>query len=85
MVHVASSQRSCGDKAEDGWVDATGCIGLFHPNFTIFIVLDLKGSLVISFPIKRTPRATGEVSIQPYLSHPLAIVTFSEVWVCFMV
>jgi hypothetical protein len=30
MVHVASTQRSRGDKAEDRRVDATGCIGLFY-------------------------------------------------------
>jgi hypothetical protein len=39
-------------------------------NFTIFVVLDHKDGLVISFPINRTPRAGGEVSIQPSLSHP---------------
>jgi hypothetical protein len=27
--HIASSQRLHGDEAEDGRVDATGCIGLF--------------------------------------------------------
>jgi hypothetical protein len=63
----------------------TGCIRLFYPNFVIFIILGHKGSLVISFPINRTPRAAGEVSIQPSLSHPLAIVVFLEVWVFFMV
>jgi hypothetical protein len=35
MVHVTSSQRSHGDEAEDGRVDAMGCIGLFYPNFVI--------------------------------------------------
>jgi hypothetical protein len=54
MVHVASSQRSRGDEAEDGWVNATGCFGLFDPNFAIFVVLGHKGSLVISFPINMT-------------------------------
>jgi hypothetical protein len=76
MVHVASLQRSRGDEAEDGWVDATGCIRLFYLNFVIFVVLGHKGSLVISFPINRTPRASGEVSIQSSLSHSLAIVAF---------
>ncbi len=76
MVHVTSSQRSRGDKAKDGRVDAMGCIGLFYPNFIVFIVLDHKDSLVISFLINRTPRVGGEASIQPSLSHPLAIVTF---------
>jgi hypothetical protein len=52
MVHVASSQRSCGDEVEDGRVDATGCIGLFYPNFVVFFVLGHKGSLFISFSYK---------------------------------
>jgi hypothetical protein len=52
MVHVASSQRSRGHEAEDGWVDVMGCIRLFYPNFAIFIVLGHKGHLVISFLIK---------------------------------
>jgi hypothetical protein len=76
MVHMASSQRSCGDEAEDGSVDAMGCIGLFYHNFVIFIVLGHKGSLVIRFPIIRTSKANGEVSIQPSLSHPIAIFAF---------
>jgi hypothetical protein len=75
MVHMASSRRSRGDEAEDGRVDATGCIGLFYPNF-IFIVLGHKDNLVISFPIIRTSGAGGEVNTQSYLSHPLAIVAF---------
>jgi hypothetical protein len=39
MVHVASSSRSHEDEAEDGWVDAMGCIRLFYPYFADFIVL----------------------------------------------
>jgi hypothetical protein len=76
MVHVASSWRSRGDEAEDGWVDAMGCIGLFYLNFVVFIILGHKGSLVINFPINRTPRVSREASIQPSLFHPLAIVAF---------
>jgi hypothetical protein len=53
-MYVASSWRSRGDEAKDGWVDATGCIRLFYPNFTVFIVLGYKCSLVISFPINMT-------------------------------
>jgi hypothetical protein len=52
MVHVASSQRSCGDEVKDGPVDATGCIRLFYPNFVIFFVLGNKSSLVFSFSYK---------------------------------
>jgi hypothetical protein len=76
MVHVASSWRSRGDEAKDGWVDAMGCIGLFYPNFVVSIVLSHKGNLVICFPINRTTRVGREVSIQPFLSHPLAIFAF---------
>jgi hypothetical protein len=60
MVHVASTWRSCGDETEDGRVNATGYIRLFYPNFVVFIVLGHKGSLVVSFPINRTPRVGGE-------------------------
>jgi hypothetical protein len=60
MVHMASSWRSRGDEIEDGRVDAMSCIRICYPNFVIFIVLGRKGSLVISFPIKRVPRIGGE-------------------------
>jgi hypothetical protein len=70
MVHMVSSWRSHGDDAEDGRVNVMGCIELFNPNFAIFFGLGHKGSLVISFSRKRTPRACGKVSIPPSLSHP---------------
>jgi hypothetical protein len=54
MMHMASLRRSHGDEAEDDHVGVTGCIRLFNPNYVIFVVLDHKGSLVISFPINRT-------------------------------
>jgi hypothetical protein len=76
MVHVALSQRSHGDEVKDRWVDATGCIELFYPNFTVFIVLGHKGGFVINFPINRITRAGGEECIQPFHSHLLAIVSF---------
>jgi hypothetical protein len=69
MVHVTSLRRLHGDEAEDGRVDMMSCIRPFNPNFVVFIVLEYNGSLVISFPINRTPRAVGEVSIQPSLSY----------------
>jgi hypothetical protein len=59
VVHMTSSQRSRGDEAKDGRVDVMDCIGLFYPIFAIFVVLDHKGSLVICFPINRTPRVGG--------------------------
>jgi hypothetical protein len=46
------------------------------PTMPFFVVLGHKGNLVISFPINRTPRVGGGVSIQSSLSHPLAIVAF---------
>jgi hypothetical protein len=60
MVHVASLRMSHGDEAQDGRIDATVYIGLFYPHFAIFVVLGYKGSLVISFPINRTPRGGGQ-------------------------
>jgi hypothetical protein len=44
--HVTSSRRSCEDEVKDRWIDATGCIGPFYPNFSIFIVLGPRGILV---------------------------------------
>jgi hypothetical protein len=67
MVHVASSRSSRGDEFKDRRVDATGSIGLFYPNFAVFIVLGHKGSLVISFSINMTPRVGGEDQV---FSHP---------------
>jgi hypothetical protein len=46
MVHVTSSRRSCGVEGEDRRVDAMGCIELFYPNFSVFIVLVCRGILV---------------------------------------
>jgi hypothetical protein len=46
MVHIVSSQRSREDEAEDGWINAMDCIGLFYPNFVIFVVLGPWGILV---------------------------------------
>jgi hypothetical protein len=39
MVYVALSRRLRRIEAKDGWVDATGCIGPFYPNFIVFYVL----------------------------------------------
>jgi hypothetical protein len=41
-----SSQRSHGDEAEDGWVNAMGCIKIFYPNFVVFTILGPRGILV---------------------------------------
>jgi hypothetical protein len=47
MVHVASLRRLRRVEAENGWVDATGYIGPFYPNFIVFYVLDRRGILLI--------------------------------------
>jgi hypothetical protein len=60
VVQVASMWGSRRDEAEDGWIIMTGCIGLFYPNFAVFIVLGHTGGLIISFPINRTPRVSVE-------------------------
>jgi hypothetical protein len=77
MVHVASSRRSRGDEAEDGRVDVMGCIEFFYPNFVVFIVLDHKNGLVISFPINRIPMVDGEDQI---FSHSSSTPSYS----CFL-
>jgi hypothetical protein len=46
MVHMASSRRLHRVGAEDGQVDATGCIGPFYPNFVVFFVLDPRGIVI---------------------------------------
>jgi hypothetical protein len=46
MVHLASSQMSYRDEAEDGRVDATGCIGPFYPYFIIFTILGSRDILI---------------------------------------
>jgi hypothetical protein len=39
VVDVVPSWSLHRDQVEDGWVDATGCIGLFYPKIIIFYVL----------------------------------------------
>jgi hypothetical protein len=63
MVHVASSQRSRGDDAEDGRVNATGCTRLFYPNFAIFIVLGHDGICLLVGPINRTLGGWGSSTL----------------------
>jgi hypothetical protein len=46
MVHMASLRRLHRVKAEDGWVNVTGCIRPFYRNFDVFYVLCPKGILV---------------------------------------
>jgi hypothetical protein len=45
-VHMASSRRSREDEVKDGRVNTTGCIRLFYPYFTVFVVLGHRCILV---------------------------------------
>jgi hypothetical protein len=47
MVHVTSSLRLRRVEAEDGLVDATGCVRPFYSNFIVFYVLGHTDILVI--------------------------------------
>jgi hypothetical protein len=51
VVHVALSQRLRRVKAEDEWVDVTGCVRPFFPKITVFYVLDIMGNLVFCFSL----------------------------------
>jgi hypothetical protein len=62
---MASSQRSRGDEAKDRWVDATGCIELFYPNFDIFVVSGHKGSLVFLLAYKKDQGGSGLIVTSP--------------------
>jgi hypothetical protein len=42
MVHVASLWRSRGVEAEDGWIDAMGCIGLFYPTLSFSLYSTIR-------------------------------------------
>jgi hypothetical protein len=47
VVHVAPSRRLRRRQAEDGWVDATGCVGPCYLYFVVFFLLDYRGVVVI--------------------------------------
>jgi hypothetical protein len=86
---MVSSWRSRENEAKDDWFDGVGCgavkVRPNYPSLDIIFLLAYRGILVFYFTINRTPRVGGDTSIQPSLSHPLAMVTFSEIWVCFIV
>jgi hypothetical protein len=44
---VAPSRRLRQRQVEDGWVDATGCVGPCYTTFIVFNVLDPRDILVI--------------------------------------
>jgi hypothetical protein len=46
MLHMASSRSLRRVEAEDGRVDATGCIRPYYPYFAVFIVLGPTDILV---------------------------------------
>jgi hypothetical protein len=46
VVHMAPSWRLCQVHAEDGRIDVMSYIGPCYPYFTVYIVLDPRGSLV---------------------------------------
>jgi hypothetical protein len=73
-MHVASSWRSHGCEAKDGWFDGVGSSAVEvrsnYPSLDVIFLLADRGVLVFSFPINRTPRVGGEASIQTSLSHP---------------
>jgi hypothetical protein len=59
---VASSRRLRRVEAENGRVDATGCVGPFYPKIIIFYVLGPRGNLVFlsfAWAYKRDPRGVG--------------------------
>jgi hypothetical protein len=46
-MHVALSRMLRQSQVEDGRVDSTGCVGPCYPYFTVFILLDPRGIVVI--------------------------------------
>jgi hypothetical protein len=47
VVHVAPSRRLCRVEAEDGRIDAMGCVGPCYHCFAVFFLLDPMGIVVI--------------------------------------
>jgi hypothetical protein len=82
VVHIVSSQRSCGSEEKYGRFNGVGCgaveVGPNYPSLDVSFLLAHMGIVVFSFPTNRTPRVGGESSVQPSLSHPLAIVAFER-------
>jgi hypothetical protein len=55
MVHVASSRRLHQVEAEDGQLDAMGCVRPCYPYFTVFILLDPRGIIVFCLGLSIGP------------------------------
>jgi hypothetical protein len=47
VVHVAPSRMLRQSQVEDGWVDMMGCVVPCHPYFTVFFLLDPRGTIII--------------------------------------
>jgi hypothetical protein len=64
--YVASLWRLHGDEAEDGWVDATGCVRPIYRKIAVFIVLGPRAvwsfSLLLG-PINRTLGGWGSLPL----------------------
>jgi hypothetical protein len=73
MVHMASSCRSCGSKAKDGWFDDVGCgvveVRPNYPSLDVIFLLAHRGILVFCFHYNRTPKGwcRGKHSAIPLL------------------
>jgi hypothetical protein len=70
---MASSQRLHRVQAEDGRVDAMGCIGPFYPRIAIFYVLGIRGIIVFSFLLGVINKALEGWSFLPLLQLSYAI------------
>jgi hypothetical protein len=46
VVHVTLSRRLRREEAEDGWINATGCVGPFYPKIVVSSVLGSRGTVV---------------------------------------
>jgi hypothetical protein len=72
MVHVASSWRLRRDQAEDGRVDAIGCVGPYYPYFAVYFVLGPMGILVFCLLLRPMNR-----TLEGWSSLPLLQVSFT--------
>jgi hypothetical protein len=71
-MHVASSWRSRGVEAENGWVDVMGCIGLFYPKIVVLVVLGPRCVSVFYLLLGPTNR-----TLEGWVFLPLLLPSFS--------
>jgi hypothetical protein len=43
-------------EAEDGWIDAMGCVGALYPKIIVFSILCARDNLVFCLIYKKDPR-----------------------------